>query len=84
MATKPGTGLKIWTVVLSLAFAVLLFPNIVGRSGVWMSVFYTGLGVGLIWLLYYAIGRLIDRAVSEELKRRSRKEHDGESNEEKK
>ena len=72
MVAKPGIGFKIWTAVLSVTFALFLFPNIVGRHGIIMSLFYTGLGVGVIWLVYFGIGRFIEWAVSEELKRRSR------------
>ena len=83
MTAKPGIGFKIWTAFLSLAFALLLFPNIVGRHGVGMSLFYVGLGVGFIWLLYFAIGRFLEWAVSEELKRRSRKHHEDQRSSEK-
>ncbi len=76
MRVKPGIGFKIWTIFLSLAFALLLFPTIVGRLGVGMSILYTGLGVGFIWFLYFAIGRFLEWAVSEELKRRSRQHHE--------
>jgi hypothetical protein len=72
MTAKPGTGFKVWTAVLSLTFALLLFPAIVGRHGVVMALLYTGLGVGLIWLLYFGIGRFFEWAISEKLKRRSR------------
>ncbi len=72
MTAKPRNGFKLWAAFLSATFALLLLPNIVGRHGVWMSLFYTGLGVGFIWLLYFAVGRFIDWRVSEELKRRSR------------
>jgi asparagine N-glycosylation enzyme membrane subunit Stt3 len=72
VTAKPRNGFKLWAAFLSATFALLLFPNIVGRHGVWMSLFYTGLGVGFIWLLYFAVGRFIDWAVSEELKRQSR------------
>ena len=72
MGAKPGIGFKIWTVFLSVTFALLLFPNIVNRQGVVMSLFYTGLGVGVIWLAYFGIGRFIEWAVSEELKKKSR------------
>jgi hypothetical protein len=70
VAAKPGTGFKVWTAVLSLTFALLFFPTIVGRHGVMMTLLYTGLGVGFIWLLYFGIGRFLEWAVSEDLKRR--------------
>ncbi len=67
---KPGIGFKIWTTILSVFVAVMLFPNIVGRHGVWMSLMITALAVGAIWMMYFILGRVIDWAVSEELKRR--------------
>ncbi len=76
MRSKPGIGFKLWTAFLSVTFALILFPNIVGRNGIWMSLFYTGLGVGFIWLLYFGIGRFLEWAVSEELRRRSRQHHE--------
>jgi hypothetical protein len=51
----------------------MLFPTIVAEHGVGMSLFYTSLGVGFIWFLYFCIGKLISRAVAEEM--RSRKKH---------
>ena len=39
MTAKPGIGFKIWTTILSVFVAVMLFPNIVGRRGVgWREV----------------------------------------------
>jgi hypothetical protein len=70
MTVKPGIGFKIWTMILSVFVAVMLFPNIVGRHGVWMSLLITALAVGAIWMMYFILGRVIDWAVSEELKRR--------------
>jgi hypothetical protein len=55
---------------LSVAFALLLFPAIVDEHGAAMSLVYTGLGVGFIWFLYFAVGRFLDHAVAEELRRR--------------
>jgi ABC-type sulfate transport system permease component len=71
---KPGIGFKIWTAVLSIFVAVMLFPNIVGKHGVWKSLLITAIAVGAIWLMYLVFGRLIAWAVSEELKRRSREQ----------
>lgn len=68
---KPGLGFKIWTAALSVFVAILLYPNIVGKHGVEKSLLITVLAVGAIWLIYLVIGRLINRAVSEELKRKS-------------
>ncbi len=73
MTARPGIGFKIWTAFLSVTFALLLFPTIVGRQGVLMSLVYVGLGVGFIWLVYFGIGRLLEWAVSEELKRKGQK-----------
>jgi len=53
--------------------AVMLFPNIVGKHGVGKSLLITALAVGAIWLMYVVIGRVIDWAVAQELKRRGRK-----------
>jgi len=72
MSAKPGLGFKIWTAFLSVFVAVMLFPNIVGKHGVWKSLLITALAVGAIWLMYFIIGRVINGAVAKELKRRSR------------
>jgi len=69
MSAKPGLGFKIWTALLSVFVAVLLFPNIVGKHGVWKSLLITALAVGAIWLMYFAISRFIAWAVSKELKK---------------
>jgi membrane-anchored glycerophosphoryl diester phosphodiesterase (GDPDase) len=71
MPAKPGTGFKIWTTVLSVFVAVMLFPAIVGKRGVAMSLVITALAVGVIWAMYFFIGRIINGAVAKELKRRS-------------
>jgi hypothetical protein len=73
MSLKPGFGFKIWTSVLSLFVAGMLFPSIIGRHGVGKSILITALAVGAIWLMYLVIGRLIDQAAAEELRRRVRK-----------
>jgi len=67
---KPGLGFKIWTALLSVFVALMLFPNIVGKHGVGKSLLITALAVGAIWLMYFVIGRVINWAVSEELKRK--------------
>ncbi|UCG52801.1 MAG: hypothetical protein JSW58_04405 [Candidatus Latescibacterota bacterium] len=68
------TGLKraatIWTISLSVIFAILLFPNILDVHGFWRSVFFTSLGVGFIWLISFAVGTLVDGVVKNELKKR--------------
>lgn len=74
MSTKPGFGFKIWTAFLSVFVAVMLFPNILGKHGVWKSLLITALAVGAIWLMYFLISRAINGVVAKELKRRSRAE----------
>ena len=74
---KPGLGFKIWTAILSVFVAVMLYPNIVNKHGVGMSLLITALAVGAIWLMYFVIGRLIDWAVSEELKKKNREKREG-------
>jgi hypothetical protein len=74
MSVKPGLGFKVWTAFLSTFVAVMLFPNIVGKRGVGMSLLITALAVGAIWLMYAAISRFIEWEVSKELKRKSRSE----------
>jgi len=76
MTAKFGLGFKIWTAILSVFVAVMLYPNIVGRHGTGKSLLITALAVGAIWLMYFVIGRVIDWVVSEELKRRARKKPD--------
>jgi hypothetical protein len=45
-------------VVSSVTFALLLFPQIVGVHDALKSTFFVGLGVGVIWLFYFLLGRL--------------------------
>lgn len=71
MALKSGLGYKIWTTVLSVFVAVMLFPAIVGKHGVAKSVAITALAVGVIWAMYFVLGWIINDAVAKELKRRS-------------
>lgn len=73
---KPGLGFKIWTAGLSIFVAVMLFSNIVSKHGVGKSLFMTALAVGAIWLMYLVIGRVINWAVAEELKKKSREKQD--------
>lgn len=68
---KPGIGFKIWTTVLSVFVAAMLFPAIVGRHGVARSAAITALAVGVIWVMYFVLGWIINDAVAKELKRRS-------------
>jgi Kef-type K+ transport system membrane component KefB len=74
---KPKLGFKSWTAALSVFVALMLYPNIVGKHGVAWSLVITTLAVGAIWLMYFVIGRVINWAVSEELKRKSREKQDG-------
>ena len=71
MAAKPGLGYKIWTTALSVFVAVMLFPAIVGKHGVAKSLAITALAVGVIWVMYFVIGWIINDAVAKELRRRS-------------
>ncbi|NIM20476.1 MAG: hypothetical protein GTO51_09645 [Candidatus Latescibacteria bacterium] len=71
----------IWTAFLSVIFAVLLFPSILDVHGFWKSLFFTSLGVLVIWVLYLVIGSLIGWAVAEELKKGQGGEKNNEHNE---
>jgi hypothetical protein len=73
MAKKQRNGFKIWTILLSVFVAVLLFPAIVGRQGIARSLPITALAVGAIWFMYLGVGKFIEYAMSEELKKRSAK-----------
>lgn len=68
---RPATIFKVWTILLSIVFGVLLFPNIVDKHGFWLSLLFTALGIGVIWLMYFAIGQFMNWVVSEEQKRRN-------------
>lgn len=68
---RPITVFKAWTILLSVVFGVLLFPNIVGKHGFWLSLFFTAAGIGVIWLVYFGIGQFINWAVSKEIKKRN-------------
>lgn len=56
---------KVLAAVFSVLFAVLLFPEIVGIYGIPKSLFFTMLGVGFIWLLYFLLGSLFNRLYQE-------------------
>ena len=73
MPARAGIGFKVWTAALSVFVAVMLFPNIVGRHGVAKSLFITAMAVGVIWMMYFVLGLVINDAVAKELKRMSRK-----------
>lgn len=77
MTAKQEFGFKMWTTLLSIFVAVMLYPNIVGKHGVVKSLFITILAVGAIWLMYFVIGRLINGAVAKELKRRTAERESG-------
>lgn len=68
---KHATVFKVWTIFLSVVFGVLLFPNIVDKHGFWLSLLFTAAGIAAIWIMYFAIGQLIDWVVSTEIKRRN-------------
>ena len=76
MTGKAALGFKLWTAFLSIFVAAMLYPNIVHRHGAAKSLLITALAVGAVWLMYLVIGRVIDWAVSEELRRRSHKKAD--------
>jgi hypothetical protein len=66
--SKPDLGFKIWTAFLSAFVALMLF--IFGKFSFWKFLPIAALAVGAIWLMYFVIGRVINWAVSEELKRK--------------
>lgn len=72
MTARQKLGFQIWTAVLSVFMAVALFPSIIGKHGVWISLLITALAVGAIWMMYFIIGRLIDWLVLDELKRKGK------------
>jgi len=71
MTAKPGIGFKVWTAFLSVFVAVMLFPNIIRKHGPVKSLLITALAVGAIWLMYAVVGRAINGAVANELKRKA-------------
>lgn len=71
MSIKPAKIFIVWTSLLSVTFAALLLPNIVDKYGILLSLFYTSLGVSVIWLVYFGIGKFIEWAVDEEIKQKS-------------
>lgn len=71
MSIKPAKIFIVWTSLLSVAFAALLLPNIVDKYGIWLSLFYASLGVCVIWLVHFGIGKFIEWTVEEEIKRKS-------------
>jgi len=77
MMAKQELGFKIWTTLLSIFVAVMLYPHIVGKHGVGKSMLITAIAVGAIWLMYFVIGRLINGAVAKELKKKAEKRQGG-------
>ena len=67
---KPELGFKIWTAFLSVFVTVMLFAF--GGFSFAKSLLTAAIAVGAIWMMYFVIGHLISRAVSEELKKRRR------------
>lgn len=41
------------TIVLSVLFAVLFFPEVQARYGLGLSVLFTGVGIAVIWVVYF-------------------------------
>ena len=76
MASKPELGFKIWTAFLSVFVTVMLF--IFGKFSFWKSLLLAAISVGAIWMMYFIIGQLISRAVSQELKKRSQEKQEKE------
>ncbi len=76
MTAKQDLGFKIWTAVLSVFIAVMLFPSIVAKHGVGKSLLITAVAAVVPWLMYFAITRFIEWEVLKELKKKSRQPHD--------
>ncbi len=76
MTAKQDLGFKIWTAILSVFIAVMLFPNIVAKHGVGKSLLITAVAAGVPWLMHFAISRFIEWEVLKELKRKSRPSRD--------
>jgi len=63
-----------WTTFLCLTFAVLLFPTILDDRGFVPALLFTGLGVIVIVVIYFAVGSFVSAAASEELENRQDRE----------
>ncbi|UCH82982.1 MAG: hypothetical protein JSW50_10980 [Candidatus Latescibacterota bacterium] len=59
-----------WTTFLCVTFALLFFPIVLEDRGFVPALFFTGLGVAVIVLIYFAVGSFVSAAVAEELERR--------------
>jgi len=71
--TRPHKAATIWTIFLSVTFAVLLFPVLLSDLGLLPAVLFTLLGMTIIWIIYFAVGGGISWAVQEEeVKKRER------------
>ena len=72
--TRPHKAATIWTILLSVTFAVLLFPVLLSDHGLLPALAYTALGAGVIWAIYFAVGGGL-KWVAEEAARESEKKH---------
>lgn len=59
---------RVLATVFSVAFAILLFPSIVGVHGIARSAGIVLLGVAFIWIVYFGLGALF-RSLYEEGKK---------------
>jgi len=57
-------------IICSIVFAVLLFPSIVDRHGFVKSLYFTQLGVAVIWVMFFLWSWLINSIVEDEIKKR--------------
>ena len=57
-------------IICSIVFAVLLFPSIVDRHGFVKSLYFTQLGVVVIWGMFFLWSWLINSIVEEEIRKR--------------
>jgi hypothetical protein len=58
-------------ITLSVLFAVLLFPSIIGIHGVAKSLGFTLLGVYVIWIMFFLWSWVISSIVEDEIRRRT-------------
>ncbi len=57
-------------IICSIIFAVLLFPSIVDRHGFVKSLYFTQLGVVVIWVMFFLLSWFINSIVEDEIKKR--------------
>ena len=63
--TRRHSGFWIgFTIVLSIIFAALFFPGVYGRCSLTESLIYTGLGVAVIWGVYFVRAAIFARVFS--------------------